>query len=206
MKRFIAVLFCMIFIISLAACSNENSYDLGSADRARVFYNTYYNYVESAGEANTIDNALSGAAVIRLKDFTGDGIYEMLILYSSEKNGVVDKVMVCGFDMGFAMLLDEEITSKESKDADTSSLWVYTDSSNTSYLVKGDDLSGARSYCMYMQADADGQSLYSFAEAFATDGNDLSGTYEKIDIVGADSKAVFAENEKVLNSIESQKN
>jgi len=158
--------------------------------------------VDKYGEGKSVDGKLSGAAVVRLYDFTGDNAPELLIAYSSEKDGVVDKVMVGGFDMGYAEIYNEEITSK----AESNSLWVYTDSSDLSYLVFGEDLNTARSYNTYLMADKDGKSLYSFAEAFSTDGKDLGGVYEKFDIQGADFEAINAENQRVLEALKDQKN
>lgn len=209
MKKFLSVALIIACVLSLVACSrsNKESYNLGNADRARIFYNTYNDYVEKYGEGKDVQGSLCGTAVVRLMDFTGDGVLEMLIAYSSEKDGKVDRVMVCGFDMGFAEILNEEITSKATADAETNTLWLYTDSSGLSYIIKGEDLSASRSYLTYQQADAEGKPLYAFAEAFDTDGTDLSGTYEKIDLTGnSDSKAVFEKNENVVDALESQKN
>lgn len=207
MKRIVALLLALICVCGLCACnSGKTRYNLGNEDRAKAFYDTYQNYVEKYGEAQAVQNALCGAAVVRLLDFTGDGEYEMLIAYSSEKDKNVDRLMVCGFDMGFAELLDEEITSKSSKDSEGNCLWVYTDSSGLSYLVKGEDLSANRSYLTYQQADKEGKPLYQFAEAFSTEGTDLGGTYEKIQLTGnTDTEAVFEINEAVVSSMKNQK-
>ncbi len=203
MKRFLALALIAVMALAFAACSkNESNYNLGNADRARIFYNTYNSFVDKYGEGKSVDGKLSGAAVVRLYDFTGDNAPELLIAYSSEKDGVVDKVMVGGFDMGYAEIYNEEITSK----AESNSLWVYTDSSDLSYLVFGEDLNTARSYNTYLMADKDGKSLYSFAEAFSTDGKDLGGVYEKFDIQGADFEAINAENQRVLEALKDQKN
>ncbi len=207
MKKFISILLLLVVILSLVACSKVGrSYNIGNADRARVFYNTYNSYVEKYGEAKEQGGALCGAAVVRLYDFTGDGSPEMLIAYSSEKDGKVDSVMVCGFDMGYAELYNEKITSKAAADAKGNALWVYTDSSDLSYFVLGEDLSASRSYTTYQQADAEGKALYAFAEAFSTDGKELGGTYEKFDLTGVESDAIFTENENVIDALKSQKN
>lgn len=209
MKKFVSLALLLIFALSLAACSGkaQESYNLGNADRARVFYDKYNEYVKSYGEGKEASGTLYGTAVVRLKDFTGDSVPEMLIAYSSEKDGKVDKIMVCGFDMGYAQLLDEEITSKSAESAAGNCLWLYTDASGLSYIVKGDDLSKSRSYVCYQQADAEGKALYEFAEAFSTDGTDLGGTYEKIELVGnTDTETVFEKNEGVVNALETQKN
>lgn len=207
MKKLLSVVIVMVLVLSLCACSGNNkSYNLGGADRARAFYETYSKYVSEYGEAKADNGTLHGAAVVRLYDFTGDSTPEMLIAYSSEKNGKVDSVMVFGFDMGLAEIYNEKITSKASKDAADASLWVYTDSSGLSYLVLGDDMSASRSYTTYKIADSEGKPLYAFVEAFETDGNDLGGVYEKFDVSGADFEAISAENKNVLDAMESQKN
>lgn len=207
MKKLISALLLLLITVPLVACNNGGrSYNIGNADRARVFYNTYNSFVEKYGEAKENDGTLCGTAVVRLYDFTGDGGLEMLIAYSSEKGGKVDSVMVCGFDMGYAELYNEKITSKASADAKDSTIWIYTDSSGLSYLVLGDDLSQSRSFNTYRQADSDGKALYKFAEAFSTDSKDLSGTYEKIDITSTDLSDIFDENENVIEALKTQKN
>lgn len=208
MKKFISLALVLVFALSLAACSSSSSesYDLGNGDRARVFYDTYNKYVEEYGEAAVDNGVLKGAAVVRLCDFTGDSIPELLIAFPDEKDGGVKRVMVCGFDMGFAELYNEEITSKGGAN-DPEALWIYTDSSGLSYLVIGDDLSKSRSYICYQQADSEGKPLYEFAEAFSTDGDDLGGEYEKIKLTdNTDSKAIFEKNKGVIDALESQKN
>lgn len=209
MKKFISLMLILLCALSFAACSGkaQESYSLGNADRARVFYNTYNSYVGKYGEGKDAEGSLTGAAIVRLMDFTGDGNPEMLIAYSSEKDGKVDSVMVCGFDMGYAELLNEKITSKSSASAEGNCLWLYTDSSGLSYIVMGEDLSLSRSYTCYQQAGADGKALYKFAEAFTADGMDLSGTYEKIELSGnSDTNKVFKTNKNVVAALESQKN
>ncbi|MBQ7386023.1 MAG: hypothetical protein IJW04_05910 [Ruminococcus sp.] len=207
MKKFLALALVLVLALSVTACSKHTrSYDIGNADRARVFFEKYNSMVEKYGEGKSVDGTLYGAAVVRLYDFTGDGYPEMLLAYSSEKDKQVDSVMVCGFDMGYAEIYNEKITSKESKDAKSETLWAYTDAGNLSYLVIGEDLSAERSYQTFIKADIEGKASYAFAEAFSTDGKDLNGTYEIFDIMGADFKAIDAENQNVLNALETQKN
>lgn len=207
MKKFLAIALVLVFALSFAACSDDKrSYNLGNADRARVFYNTYNDYVEKYGEAKQEEGELRGVAAVRLYDFTGDGSPEMLIAYSSEKDGKTDSVMVCGFDMGFAEIYNEKITSKVASNAKDSTLWVYTDSGDLSYIVLGEDLSAERSYNTYRKANSDGKELYAFAEAFTTDGKDLNGVYERFDLIGADFEEICDENENVIDALQSQKN
>ncbi len=207
MKKFLALALVLIFALSLTACSKDmRSYDIGNADRARVFFEKYNSMVEKYGEGKSVDGTLYGTALVRLYDFTGDGAPEMLVAYSSEKDQKVDSVMVCGFDMGYAEIYNEKITSKESEEAKSETLWTYTDAGDLSYLVIGEDLSSERSYQTFIKADNDGKANYAFAEAFSTDGKDLSGTYERFDIMGADFKTIDAENQNVINALKTQKN
>lgn len=207
MKKILALVLLLSLVLTFAACGEKGTtYSLGSADRARVFYNTYNSYVEKYGEGKSVDGVLHGTAVVRLYDFSDDGYPEMLIAYSSEKDSVVDSVMICGFDMGFAELYNEKITSKASADSTAKTLWVYEDSSDLGYLVLGEDLSLSRSYVTYFKTDSEGNPLYDFAESFNTDGNDLSGVYDKFDINGADFEIIESTNKDVIRSMKNQKN
>ena len=51
MKKLIALILVVLCVVSFAACNASdtagNSYDLGNADRARVFYETYEKFVEN---------------------------------------------------------------------------------------------------------------------------------------------------------------
>lgn len=204
MKRFFAVFCVLVLVLALSACSDKaKSYDIGNADRARVFFNKYNSMVEEYGEGRSVDGTLHGTAVARLYDFTGDGYPELLFAYSSLKDGVVDSVKICAFDMGYAEIYNEKITTVSEEGL---SLWIYTDSSGRNYVITGEDLSVSRSYLSYQKTDAQGNPLYAFAEAFDTDGKDLSGVYEKFPVKGADFKAIDAENQNVLNALETQKN
>ncbi len=209
MKKILALFLIFVLALSVAACSSSGSerYDIGNADRARVFYNTYTDFVNTYGEGKEVNGNLCGTAVVRLKDFTGDGYPEMLIAYSDEKDGEVNRVKVWGFDMGLAEIFDREITSKSSKSQEGECLWIYTDVSGLSYLVLGDDLSTERSYEYFQQADKNGKDLYEFAQAFSTDGTDLGGSYEKIELKGnTDSEAIFKTNKGVVSAMKAQKN
>ena len=206
MKKFLCLTLAVVMILSFSACGGSSSekYDIGNADRARIFYNTYESFVENYGEPKAKDGTLYGTAAVRLDDFTGDGYPEILMVYSSEKDGKADRVVVGSFDMGYGELYNEEITSKANG---VPSLWIYTDSADQSYLVIGDDLTKECVYLNYQQADKDGKPLYKFEEAFTTVGDTLSGEYEKINLTGNnDAQAVLDKNKGVINAMKSQKN
>lgn len=210
MKKLIALILVVLCVVPFAACNasdtSGNSYDLGNADRARVFYETYEKFVEKYGEGKVVDGKLCGTAAVRLFDFTNDGSLEMLIAYSSQKDSVVDSIMVCGFDLGFAELYREKINAKTTADSADGVVCIYTDG-NINYIVSGEDLSESRSYATYKKTDNDGNKYYCFMEAFKGNGDDLSGTYEKIEIAGhTDAKEIFDANTKVLDALKSQKN
>ncbi len=206
MKKFLFLSLAVIMILSFSACGGNGSekYDIGNADRARIFYDTYESFVETYGEAKAENGTLYGTAAVRLDDFTGDGYPELLMVYSSEKDGKVDRVVVGSFDMGYGELYNEEITSKANG---VPSLWIYTDSADQSYLVMGEDLTKECVYLNYQQADKEGKPLYKFAEAFTTVGDTLSGEYEKINLTeNDDAQAVVDKNKGVVNAMKSQKN
>lgn len=206
MKKFFVLALAVVMIMSFTACggNGKERYDIGNADRARIFYNTYQSFVESYGEAKAQGGTLYGTAAVRLDDFTGDGYPELLMVYSSEKDGKVDRVSVGSFDMGYGEIYNEEITSKVNG---VPSLWIYTDSAEQSYLVLGEDLTKECVYLNYQQADREGKPLYKFAEAFTTDGETLSGEYEKINLTeNDDAQAVIDKNKGVINAMKSQKN
>ncbi len=203
MKRIIAFTLLVVMILSLAACKESaKTYDLGNSDRARGFHTKYLSMVEKFGEGKVSDGKLCGVAVVRFFDFTGDGEYEMVLGYSSEKGKEVDSVAVYGFDMGLADLLEEKITSA---DKDGACMWVYTDSADISYLVKGEDLYSHREYHYYQKYDSEGKPLFDFAKAFETEGKDLDGEYEKISLSTGDFEAVMAESQNAVKNMENQK-
>ncbi len=206
MKKFLISALTIVMILSFTACSGNGSerYNIGNADRARIFYNTYLSFVENYGEGKAENGTLYGTAAVRLDDFTGDGYPELLMVYSSEKGGKADRVVVGSFDMGYGELYNEEITSKVNG---VPSLWIYTDSAGQSYLVMGEDLTKECVYMNYQQADKEGKPLYEFTEAFTTKGDTLSGEYEKINLTGnEDAQAVLDKNKTVVNAMKSQKN
>lgn len=206
MKKFLILSLAVVMLLSFNACSGKNTekYDIGNADRARVFYNTYQSFAETYGEAKAENGTLYGTAAVRLDDFTGDGYPELLMVYSSEKDSKADRVAVGSFDMGYGEIYNEEITSKVNG---VPSLWIYTDSSGQSYLVTGEDLTKECVYLNYQQADKEGKPLYKFAEAFTTKGDTLSGEYEKINLTdNSDAQSVLDKNKGVVNAMKSQKN
>lgn len=209
MKRIVAILMALVCVLSFAACNVPGAivYDLGNVDRANYFEKTYNNYVDQYGKAEFKDGMLTGVAVVRLLDFTGDGVYELYIAYADGTTSYVNKQVVVGFDYGSATLLDEEITSKSSADAETPAIWFYKDSVNRAYIVTGEDLSASADYNTYVQT-RDGEKIYSFQKEFTElDGNELDGDYEKIEVSGLtqeDADLVFEENTKVVDSIKGQ--
>ncbi len=203
MKKIIAFALAALVVLSFAACKGSaKTYDLGNSDRARGFYVKYTSMVEKFGEGKVTDGKLSGVAVARFFDFTGDGEYEMVLGYSSEKDGEVDTMAVYGFDMGLAVLLEEKIISADNNGA---CMWFYTDSADLCYIVKGEDLETARSYEYFQKNDSQGKPLFKFAEAFKTEGEDLSGKYDRISLTTGDFEAVLAETENAVKNMEDQK-
>lgn len=203
MKKIIAFALAALMILSLAACKDSaKTYDLGNSDRARGFYTKYTSMVEKHGEGKREDGNLCGVAVVRFYDFTGDGEVEMVLGYSSEKDGKVDTMAVYGFDMGLADLLDEKIISA---DKDGACMWFYTDAADLCYLVKGENLDASRTYEYFQKNDSEGKPLFKFAAAFTTEGEDLSGKYEKISLTSGDFEAIIAETENAVKNMENQK-
>ncbi len=223
MKKILAFVLAVICVLSLAACdmSGAISYDIGNTDRANYFYNTYNEYVDKYGEAKLENGYLKGVAVVRLLDFTGDGVYELYMAYADGTEDYVNRQMVVGFDYGSAVLIGEapygmttgdevtyaDITSKASSDAQTPSIWLYKDNLDRAYIAVGEDLSKSADYITYIQT-RNNEKVYSFQPEFTElDGNEPGGEIEKINLSNLteeDAKSVFAENEKVVNSIKGQ--
>lgn len=222
MKKILAFVLAMMCVLSLVACDMSGSiaYDLGNADRAKCFENTYNNLVEKYGEAKFENGKLTGVAVVRLVDFTGDGIYELYLAYADGTQDYVNKQMVVGFDLGSATLIGkdgrhssqdetpyENITSKASADAQAPSVWLFKDTAGRGYIVTGDDLSKSADYITYITTRGN-EDVYSFQVDFTEiDGNEPQGEFEKInfvDITEDDAKAVMDENKKVIDSISGQ--
>lgn len=214
MKKIFAMLLAVMCVVSLAACDMSGAivYDLGNVDRANYFQTYYDNLVDQYGKAkvesdDTYGNVLTGVAVARLLDFTGDGIYELYVAYADGTTPYVNRQMVVGFEYGSATLLDEEITSKATADDKAPTICLYTDDSNRAYIVKGEDMSASADYTTYVQTRGE-EKIYAFETEFTEqDGTELAGTYERIslaDFTDEDSKLVFDENDKVTDSIKGQ--
>lgn len=223
MKKILAFILAVVCVMSLAACdmSGAVSYDIGNADRANYFYDTYNKYVDMYGEAKLENGYLTGVAVVRLLDFTGDGQYELYMAYADGTKDYVNRQMVVGFDYGSAVLIGDtpngmttkdeavyaEITSKASADAQTPSIWLYKDTVNHAYIAIGEDMSKSADYITYIQT-RNNEKIYAFQPEFTElDGNEPEGETEKINLSNLtedDTKSIFAENEKVVNSIKGQ--
>ncbi len=223
MKKILAFILAVMCVLSLAACNGtgKGTYDIGNTDRANYFYNTYNNYVDQYGEAEFKDGKLTGVAVTRLIDFTGDGVYELYMAYADGTEDYVNRQMVVGFDFGAAILIGDTpngkttgdemnykyLETKETADKEGYSIWLYKDSVNRGYIAVGEDLSKSADYITYIQTRGD-EKIYAFRTEFTEiDGNEPKGEFEKIDVVGLtedDVNAIFAENEKVVKSIKAQ--
>ncbi|MBQ8001506.1 MAG: hypothetical protein IJ298_09995 [Ruminococcus sp.] len=223
MKKILAFVLAVVCVLSLAACnlSGAITYDIGNTDRANYFYKTYNRYVDMYGEAELKDGYLTGVAVVRLLDFTGDGVYELYMAYADGTKDYVNRQMVVGFDYGSAVLIGDtpngmttgdeviyaDITSKSFADAETPSIWLYKDNIDRAYIAVGEDLSKSADYITYVQTRGD-EKIYSFQVDFTElDGNEPGGTFEKInlsDLTQEDAKLIFEENEKVVSSIKGQ--
>lgn len=219
MKKILAIVLVIMCVAGLAACKGAGAvYDIGNTDRANYYQNTYNEYVEMYGEAKLADDAtygkvLTGVAVVRLLDFTGDGIYELFIAYADGTVPYVNKQVIVGFDRGAATLIGEEtefsddITSTEASGDEAPCLWLYTSSYDRSYVVTGENMATCAEYNTFVQI-RNGEKVYKFMTEFTQkDGATLDGTYEKIDFINLtqeDADLVFEENDKVVKSIKSQ--
>lgn len=222
MKKILAFVLCVLCVFSLAACNgSKRNYDIGNTDRANYFYNTYNKYVDQYGEAEFKDGKLTGVAVARLIDFTGDGVYELYMAYADGTEDYVNRQMVVGFDFGSAVLIGDTpygkttgdeinykyLTTKTSADAETPSIWLYKDSVSRGYIAIGDDLSKTAEYITFVQTRGD-EKIYAFRPEFTeVGGNEPKGEFEKINVVGLsedEANAIFKENEKVVKSIKAQ--
>lgn len=223
MKKILAFILAVMCVASLAACnfSGKGNYEIGNTDRANYFYNTYNKYIDQFGEAEYKDGKLFGVAVVRLIDFTGDGVYELYMAYADGTEDYVNRQMVVGFDYGSAILIGDtpngkttgdeinykHLTTKTSADAEYPSIWLYKDSIDRGYIAVGEDLSKSAEYITFVQTRGD-EKIYAFRTEFTeVDGNEPKGEFEKINVVGLtedEAKAVFKENDKVVKSIKAQ--
>ncbi len=219
-------------IVSLAACSSKSSSTpsaIGNKDRAEKYDQHITNIVETSGEAvlksdPNLGNVLSGMAVIRVCEFSGDEKPEMYVAYSDGTKPYANRQQIYGFDNGpyeffKAPASDDEpgkidfseITSKSSANAKAPCIWIYTDNSGRAYLVVGEDLSKEAHYYTWVTKNSDGTEVYDFVEQFSAmlDGKERPGTYEKIELAGVtkeQAQEIFEKNEEALELIEDGKN
>lgn len=213
MKRCFALILAVISVLAFSACSNKGSvqYDLGNSDRAGYFNDQYSKLIGEYGEATYEDGKLSGIAVVRLLDFTGDGEYEIYIAYADGTKDYVNRHKVVGFDNGPATIYDEEITSKAKATDEGYSIWLYVDGTGRAFIVTGDAMEESADYSTFIQTRGD-EKIYAFQREFTIGGASgdevvIDGTYEKIslsDLTQEDIDEIFAENQKVLDSINGQ--
>ena len=228
MKKFLAVLFVLLMVLSLGACKKvaeeaEVAYDLSSKgqsngktvvsyDRARIFYDEYNRLVDKYGKADLDGDTLKGVAVVRLLDFTGTGKYELYVAYADGTESYVNKQMIVGFDNGVGYLLDKDtssvkadIVSKATADAETPSIWLYTGTSGRGYVVTGDNMNAEPVYNTYVR-ESKGEKVYTFQPE---DIGAANGKTEKINLTGLteeDFSAITEENQRVIESLRVQAN
>lgn len=210
MKRFFAIVFALITVMAFAGCSKKGviHYDIGNVDAATYFNREYDGMVEKYGKAELKGDKLTGVAVVRLIDFTGNGNYEMYIAYADGTQDYVNRHKVVGFDRGSATILDEEITSKEKAEDEFPSIWLYKDPTGRGYVVTGDVLTQKADYRTYVRTRNE-EAVYAFVPEFTVDAASedeviIDGTYEKIRLAGLtqeDAEFVFEDNTKVVDSI-----
>lgn len=230
MKKFLALLFALICVLSFAGCRKVEDesvpYDLSQSgvtnkgeqlvtyDRAKAFYKEYTKLTDEFGVADFDGDKLKGVAVVRLVDFLGNGNYTMYVAYADGTAPYVNKQAVFGFDNGMSKLLEfkntsvgVDITAKETADAEAGAVWLYTDSSGRGYIVTGEDMSKSAEYNTFVGLK-DGEKVYAFQKEFTKENNEmLSGNYEKIKLAGlteADAESIFAENQRVVESMKVQ--
>ncbi len=225
MKKLIAVIMLVLMVVSLAACSSSSSNTpdaIGNKDRAEKFDSNVNEVEDKSGKGilvndPTLGNVLTGTAVVRVLEFSGDDKPEMYVAYSDGTKPYANKQQIYGFDNGPYEFFNEkknnlelaEITSKSSADAKAPCIWLYTDESGRSYLVMGEDLSKEAHYYTYVTTSPDGTEVYDLVEKFTgLNGKVYEGTYEKIELAGITQEqadAIFAKNEEALKLIEAGK-
>lgn len=229
MKKILAFVLATLFVLSLTACSKkaatqtttetENNVAVTDKHGAVVFSSSVDELTNLFGEGkaektDTSENKLTGLAVVRFFEFTGDNKPELVTVYNDKDNADVYWMEVTGFDAGSANLKfwDDstkiQIASKSSADAAAPCVWFFTDDTGYSYIVAGEDLSKSADYYGYVQM-RDGEKVYKFDKAFTeTNGNLREGTYEKIEFVGMsdeDVKKNFEKNQQAIEAIEKAK-
>ncbi len=210
MKRFLAIIFALLMVMAFAGCSKKGAivYDIGNVDAASYFNREYDSLVEKYGTAELNGDKLTGVAVVRLIDFTGNGNYELYMAYADGTQDYVNRHKVVGFDRGSATILDEEITSKEKADDETPSIWLYKDATSRGYIVSGEVLTQKADYRTFIRTRNE-EKIYAFVPEFTIDAASddeviIDGTYEKIRLSGLtqeDADFVIEENTKVVDSI-----
>ncbi len=210
MKRFLAIVIALITVMAFAGCNKKGviTYDIGNVDAATYFNREYDGLVEKYGKAKLDGDKLTGVAVVRLIDFTGNGNYELYIAYADGTQDYVNRHKVVGFDRGSATILDEEITSKEKAEDETPSIWLYKDATGRGYVVSGEVLTQKANYRTFVRTRNE-EAVYAFVPEFTIDAASedeviIDGTYEKIRLTGLtqeDADFVFEENIKVVDSI-----
>ncbi len=227
MKKFIALLMIVMCVFTLAACKGApGAYMLDTSDKANYFDGELGDLLGDFGEGayaedDTYGGVLTGVAVVRLLDFTGDGKNELYVAYADGTKPYANRQVVYGFDNGPKNLIydemaasydenyvessvPEEITSKSSASSVAPCVWLYTDNTGRSYIVTGDDMSNVAEYHTYK-----GDGVYAFVKEFEElGGKELAGTYEKIELTGvseAEAEKLFDINKEVFESISAVK-
>lgn len=222
MKKVIALILMILTVVSFTACASTGTHDLANPDRASKYSDNYAKLTTEYGEAELKEDAeygtvLTGVAVMRILEFSGDSKPELYIAYSDGTKPYANKQQIYGFDNGPYEFFNEykenldmaEITTKSSADKKGPCICLYTDEDGVAYLVVGEDLSKQADYYSYVTVDSNGDEIYNLVKIFTEyDGKQLPGKYEYIELTGltkADAEKIFEENENVINSIESQK-
>lgn len=200
MKKFLAILFALVFVFSLAACKSVSVVDVpAEAEELRVvadnpdtnatvvsydgvhyFYQQYQNLLNKYGEAKFADGKLKGVAVVRFADFVGSGTQQMYVAYADGTKDYVNKQAIYLFDNGPGELLSKKGTSITaditSKDDGTPAIWLFKTDSKA-YMVTGDDMSDSVVFHEYVKSSA-GKDIYAFQKTTEK----TEGSYVKINL------------------------
>ncbi len=228
MKRILSFVLVLMFAVSITACSKKgtaaptaetNGASVADKETAEVFSSSIDEIVAYAGEGKAekneaSQNKLTGLAVIRIIDFTGDNKPELVTVYSDEFDSEIYWMEISGFDYATASLKFSDdstklmITSKSSEEASGPCIWFYTDERGDNYFVVGDDLSKSADFYRYVQMDG-GEKCYKFMKDFTVEGGNFpEGTYDKIEFVGMSDEDVeknFEKNQQAIDAINSKK-